>query len=62
MRKVRRPIDELMAKARSGLGLKCPNCGCVQFADVRHTRPVEGAIRRYRTCRNCEHTWVTVER
>ncbi len=61
MRKVRRPIDELMGQARSGLGLKCPKCACVQFSAVRNTVPADGAIRRYRTCRNCGHIWMTVE-
>ena len=45
-------------------GLKCPRCHCPQFRDgtnVRNTLRVEGAVRRYRVCRNCGTHWTTLE-
>jgi len=68
MKKVRRPIEEMLAGASQGnqvSGLICPGCGCPQFADgknVRNTVRVNGAVRRYRVCRNCGRIWTTTER
>jgi hypothetical protein len=45
-------------------GIVCPACACVQFGEGKHVRntvPVEGGVRRYRTCRNCGHSWPTFE-
>lgn len=69
MNKIRTPIDEMLAASSQGdgeRGLKCPKCHCVQFSGgqrtVRNVRQIEGGIKRYRTCRNCQHVWCTVER
>ena len=53
------------ARKETGPGLVCPKCGCIQFSDgknVRNTVRVNGAVRRYRVCRNCGRTWTTTER
>ncbi|MGD0898391.1 MAG: hypothetical protein ABR915_11185 [Thermoguttaceae bacterium] len=45
-------------------GLRCPKCWCIQFREgksVRNTVPVEGAVKRYRVCRNCGTAWTTLE-
>jgi hypothetical protein len=68
-KRVRMPIDELLAKSSAGAagraGITCPKCACIQFSDgknVRNTVHIPHAIRRYRVCRNCGHSWATVER
>jgi hypothetical protein len=65
---IRKPIEEMLAAANQGeaKGLKCPRCWVVQFSvkgfqGVRNTVRLDGEIRRYRTCRNCGHVWVTHE-
>lgn len=70
MKIVRVPIQKMLDAASNGTkGLRCPKCGCIQFGlpgrgvrDTRHTR--DGAIKRYRVCRNrnCGHVWCTFER
>ena len=66
MKRIRVPISKLLAAANGGeAGLRCPKCGCVQFGQpgrgIRETRQVEGFIQRVRVCRNCGHTWKTIE-
>jgi len=70
MKKVRRPIEEMLAGANQGnsnLGIRCPECHCVPFArggkTVINTVPTEdGTVRRRRWCRNCGNEWWTVEK
>ena len=69
MLKVHRPIEKILDKSNQGtaasLGLKCPQCGCVQFAsgkNVTTTRRLENAVLRYRTCRACGFSFKTLER
>ena len=53
------------ARKETGMGLVCPKCGCIQFSDgknVRNTVRVDGAVRRYRVCRNYGRIWTTTER
>ena len=44
-------------------GIKCPKCGCVTFF-VENTKPVVGAIKRWRRCRNvkCGYVIMTKEK
>jgi len=42
-------------------GIVCGKCGGCQWR-VTQTRPVRGAIRRYRVCRNCGRRRRTVEK
>ena len=60
-------LEQMATESREGsaYGILCPHCKCVQFRDgmsVRNTRKVHGGVKRYRTCRNCGHSWTTYER
>jgi DNA-directed RNA polymerase subunit RPC12/RpoP len=64
MRIVRRPVEEILAKANMGktAGVRCQHCGCRDLR-VQTTEPLpNGCIRRYRVCRACGHHVTTVER
>ncbi len=70
MKRIRRSVEEMIENSNQGtgvvqMGIRCPACGCVQFGEgrhVRHTVPVDNAVRRYRVCRACGHKWTTNER
>ena len=44
-----------------GGGIACRRCGCTHWY-VTHTEPLEGAIRRRRTCRHCGWKITTTEK
>jgi DNA-directed RNA polymerase subunit RPC12/RpoP len=49
----RKTLGQLGDEARGEGGIACPRCGCRHFWRVRDTDNIEGAVRRYRKCRNC---------
>ena len=68
-KRVRIPIDDLLAKSNQGeesaRGIVCPECKGVQVSDGRNikwTRPIIGGVRRKHTCRTCQNEWYTVEK
>ena len=57
-------LATLASEARGcdgGLGMACPKCGCLRFATADTVR-LDGAVRRYHSCRNCGYRMRTVER
>lgn len=58
----RKTLSEIVADAEQAQGgITCPKCACRHVWKVRDTDRIEGAIRRYRVCRNCKHVIRTVE-
>ena len=58
----RKTLGEIVAEAEQAQGgITCPKCGCRHVWKVRDTDRIEGAIRRYRVCRNCNHVIRTKE-
>lgn len=62
--KVVRPLgdgEEPRIFEDSGVGLRCPKCGCRHFR-VAYTRPIVGdQIERRKECRHCGHRVTTHE-
>lgn len=48
-------------KKNEQVGLECRNCGC-RHLPVDRTRKIKNKIIRYRHCRNCGRSKVTIER
>lgn len=64
MKRVRKSIDDLLAKSNqggAGGGIKCPKCGCRDHRVKRTTRG-KGVVRRERHCRNCGYVVFTEEK
>ncbi|MCK5017591.1 MAG: hypothetical protein KAS32_11030 [Candidatus Peribacteraceae bacterium] len=67
VKRVRKPIGEIMGKSSQGSGMKCPKCHAIQFSDgkknvIETRRTTGGTIRRRRECRACGKRFTTIER
>lgn len=49
------------SEVKKPTGIKCPRCHCYHMWSVRDTDVINGAVRRYRVCRNCGQIVRTME-